>query len=97
LIDCADGDCGKPIIQSVTPDNPNCPALNNGKITITASGNNLEYSINGGNTYQSDAEFTGLTDGNYTITVRNTATTCVAKANLLLMMWHLEIQQIVLF
>ena len=78
LIDCADGDCGTPVIQGVTTANPaNCPALTDGKITIFAAGNNLEFSINGGTTYQSDHLFTGLTGGNYTIKVRNAATGCV--------------------
>ena len=77
LIDCADGDCGTPVIQGVTTANPaNCPALTDGKITIFAAGNNLEFSINGGTTYQSDHLFTGLTGGNYTIKVRNAATGC---------------------
>ena len=76
-IDCDDLNCGTPSISSITPSNPsNCPTLDNGSITITASGSNLEYSINGGTTYQSSNIFTGLSDGNYTIRIRNTVTGC---------------------
>ena len=89
LIDCADPDCGAPTNLSVNPNSPdNCPLLNNGQITITATGNNLQYSINGGISYQSSNIFTGFTGnqpsnvftglsaGNYMIRVRNTSTGC---------------------
>ena len=79
LTDCDDPDCGRPTIQSVVPKNPdNCPTLNNGTITITASGSNLEYSIDGGSTYHTNNIFTNLSDGNFTIKVQNTATGCIA-------------------
>ncbi len=76
-IDCADGDCGMPSITSITPTNPNnCPALDNGSIVINATGNNLEYSINNGTSYQSSNTFTGLSNGTYNIRVRNSITGC---------------------
>ena len=77
-IDCDDSECGRPSISNVTPSNPNnCPNLNNGQISITASGSNLEYSINGGATYQSATIFSDLTAGNYHIQARNTVTGCI--------------------
>ena len=47
--------------------NPDC--LNNGSINITTPA--LEYSINGGSTWQSDPLFTNLTEGYYELKVRN--------------------------
>ena len=75
-IDCADGDCGSPIITSVTSSNPACPSLDNGSITINASGNNLTYSIDGGVTYQGSNTFTDLLEGTYSIRVQNSGTNC---------------------
>ena len=76
-IDCDDADCGQPSITSVTPSDPsNCPTLDNGTITIVGSGSNLEYSINGGTTYQSSGNFTGLSNDDYTIRIRNSVTGC---------------------
>ena len=40
------------------------------------TGTNLEYSINGGNSYQSSNIFTGLSSGTYNIQVRNSGTGC---------------------
>jgi len=75
--DCADPDCGAPLIIDATPTNPtNCPAANNGTIVINATGDNLEYSIDGGATYQSSNIFNNLTAGNYAIYVINTLTGC---------------------
>ena len=60
---------GGPTISSVTPTNPNCSDPNSGQIVINASGNGtLQYSLNGG-TNQNSGTFTGLSSGNYTITV----------------------------
>ena len=78
LIDCFDTQC-QPIINSITPANPaNCPGLNDGQISIAFSGSNLEFSINGGFTYQSSNVFSGLTEGSYNIRARNTVTGCFA-------------------
>jgi len=80
LADCDDPDCGAPNITTVVPEDPdNCPLLNNGKITINATGSNLEYSIDGGVTYVTTHEFINLADGNYDIKVKNTATGCVTS------------------
>ncbi|MFK7949908.1 MAG: hypothetical protein AB8G11_20125 [Saprospiraceae bacterium] len=78
LIDCDDPDCGQPTITNVAPTNPttvSCPNLNNGSIVVTATGSNLEYSINGG-TFQVSNTFSNLTAGTYTITVQNSLTGC---------------------
>lgn len=57
---------------------PNC-FLPTGSIQVTApSGNDLQYSLNGG-AYQSSNTFTGLVPGPYQITVRNTTTFCVSQ------------------
>jgi len=77
LTDCDDPDCGQPIILEVISNNPdNCPSLNNGTITINATGNNLAYSIETSANYQSTNTFTNLTKGQYVIRVRNTVTGC---------------------
>jgi hypothetical protein len=53
-----------------------CPALNNGTITVTASGANLQYSIDNGVTYQTSNLFTGLLAGSYAVKVKDNATGC---------------------
>ena len=57
-----------PTITAVTK----TPAIcNNGTISIVASGiSALEYSIDGGTTYQTNSTFTGLSAGNYNVKVR---------------------------
>lgn len=82
LTDCEDPDCGAPSITNATATDPtNCPILNNGQITITATGSDLEYSIDGGASFQASNVFTGLSAGSFTITVRNTVTGCVLNYN----------------
>jgi uncharacterized repeat protein (TIGR01451 family) len=66
-------------ISSVGNTNPTlatCPALNDGTIAITASGSNVEYSINNGTTWQASNTFNSLTAGSFSIKIRNTTTTC---------------------
>jgi uncharacterized repeat protein (TIGR01451 family)/gliding motility-associated-like protein len=68
-----------PIITNVVSTDPTliaCPTLDNGTITITATGSNLEYSIDNGLNYQGSNSFTDLVDGSYTIIVRDNATSC---------------------
>jgi gliding motility-associated-like protein len=58
---------------------PSC-SVSTGSVTITnPTGNNIEYSLNGG-TYQTAATFSSLTPGNYSVIVRNSATNCVSPA-----------------
>ena len=83
FIDCADPDC-KPTISNVVVDDPSCPANNNdGKITITAtsgsSGGSLEYTVNGGASWQANNVFFGLAAGTYNIQVRDLAAGCTAS------------------
>ncbi|PZD77129.1 hypothetical protein [Mesonia sp. K7] len=48
-----------------------------GSITVnTPTGANIEYSIDGGVTWQSSPLFTGLTPGNYDVIVRDTSANC---------------------
>lgn len=77
LVDCMDGDCGSPDSISISFTNPNnCPNLNDGQITITALGSNLEYSINGGNSYQPSNIFNNVLAGGYNLRIRNASTGC---------------------
>ncbi|MEY3367517.1 MAG: hypothetical protein RI973_672, partial [Bacteroidota bacterium] len=48
---------------------PTC-AVTTGMISVNASGGMLEYSINGGTSYQSSATFSGLSPGTYNIIAR---------------------------
>lgn len=60
------------VIQNITVMHEGCPAGNDGSLTITAtcpSCTSLEYSIGGA--FQAGNTFTGLSDGIYTITVRD--------------------------
>ncbi|MHB1197720.1 MAG: Calx-beta domain-containing protein [Lutibacter sp.] len=69
-----------PIINQVIGTNPTiatCPTLNNGSITISATGSNLLYSINNGTSYKSSNIFNGLTSGTYQIVVKNSVTNCL--------------------
>ncbi|MEK7256359.1 MAG: SprB repeat-containing protein, partial [Bacteroidota bacterium] len=59
-------------ISGVTATSPSNCGVNNGSISVTASGTApLEFSINNGATWQSSNSFTGLAGGNYIIKVRN--------------------------
>lgn len=70
-----------PVITSVTVDADvtNC-GNPDGALTVTASGHfvatNYEFSIDGGGTYQSSGNFTGLAAGTYNIAVRTEFGTC---------------------
>jgi hypothetical protein len=66
-----------PTITNVNSINPSSCSANNGLITITATGSvALEYSIDGGATWQNTNTFTGLPCGTYLISVRHTDGTC---------------------
>lgn len=67
-----------PVITNETSNNVSCNGGSDGSITITATGTpTLQYSINGGSTFQTGNSFTGLGIGTYNIVVRdgNTCTT----------------------
>jgi hypothetical protein len=68
-----------PSIGSVAKGDPSvssCPALNDGTITVTATGSNLQYSKDNGVTWQVSNSFTGLVAGSYTIKVKDNVSTC---------------------
>ncbi|NLP59069.1 Calx-beta domain-containing protein, partial [Lutibacter sp. B1] len=68
-----------PIINQVVKVDPTiatCPNLNDGSITINATGENLSYSIDNGLTYQSSNVFDNLSQGEYKIVVKNNVTNC---------------------
>jgi Secretion system C-terminal sorting domain/SprB repeat len=69
-------------ITLVTPTNVVCNGDNNGTITITAGGGTgtLNYSIDGGSSYQVSNSFTGLGPGTYSPAVRD-ANLCEVFAN----------------
>ncbi len=60
------------VLDSSTPTNASC-GLANGTITVLASGGSpaLEYSVDGGVTYQPTGDFIGLTNGTYDVVVRD--------------------------
>ena len=61
-----------PVITSAIPKSETGCGEGDGKITITATGTEpLEYSINGGSTFQNGGNFTELAAGSYTVAVRN--------------------------
>jgi len=66
-----------PTISSVTPVDPLCNAGADGSISITVSGGTapIQYSIDGGTTFQSSNSFAGLASGTYNIVVED-ASSC---------------------
>ncbi|MBU2649531.1 MAG: gliding motility-associated C-terminal domain-containing protein [Bacteroidetes bacterium] len=66
------GNIGGADITSVQSLNPMCEEPN-GEITVEATGGlgNLEYSIDGGQSWQGGGEFTGLLPGDFTVQVRD--------------------------
>ena len=69
----------QPVINSLLSSNPNGCNTNDGTISINASGGSLEYSIDGGLTWQSSASFTGLGAGSYIVVARNTNGSCATS------------------
>ncbi len=61
-----------PVIDQLTATGPQCSGDANGSITVEATGTGvLEYSIDGGFTFQSSGSFTDLPAGAYTVVVRD--------------------------
>ena len=67
---------------STSQTNVSCNAGNDGSITVTASGGTgtLQYSDDGGNSYQGSNIFTGLSQGTYSIFVKD-ANNCTASTS----------------
>ena len=82
--DCEDTDC-RPNIQNVDilTNRPSCNICNDGIISINASGENLVYSIDGGQTNQEESDFGGLQGGVYQIQVTNQETGCMVTEEVL--------------
>lgn len=69
-----------PSAATFTVTQPSC-GVTSASVSISSPvGANFQYSLNGGN-YQSLATFNNLTQGNYTITVRNSSSGCVSQAS----------------
>ena len=67
------------IVDVITTNTQDCEA-SDGTIEIDATGSNLEYSIDGGTTYQDNSLFSNLIAGTYSIVVRdNTTMTCLVE------------------
>ncbi len=65
------------VISDVTFTEPTCPSLNDGTITVTATGTDLEYSIDNGVTFQDANIFSDLIGGTYDVVARvKSSTTC---------------------
>lgn len=67
-------DPGAPVITTITPTDPTCGGTN-GSINIIASGGTgaLQYSIDGGVTFQGSGSFSGIGGGSYTVVVEDAA------------------------
>ena len=59
-----------PVIDSITSEDPSTCVLSDGSILVFASGDSLEYSIDGGVSFQDSARFTDLPFGSFEVRVR---------------------------
>jgi hypothetical protein len=76
--------CVLPVISSVVatpPTSASCPSLNNGSVSINATGSNLWYSIDNGLHWQVSNTFSNLTQGSYNVKVQNFVTNCISNFN----------------
>jgi gliding motility-associated-like protein len=64
---------GTPVIDSITLVDPSCFGYADGQITIFASGGTppIRYSVNGGTNFSISNSFTGMSEGTYSIVVRD--------------------------
>ncbi len=68
-----------PIIDTTTVSPPSDCGVSDAIVLVVASGDSLEYSIDGGSTFQVSNTLTGLASGNYDIVVREVGTfSCIA-------------------
>ena len=68
-----------PVINGINQTDPTACGVADGTITIDATGpGTLSYSIDGGMSFQADANFTGLLPGVYSIQVQENGTNCVS-------------------
>ena len=66
----------QPVITNVAPVNPTNCDVNDGSITVTATGASLEYSIDGGTNWQIANDIYWFSAGTYNVFVRNTDGSC---------------------
>lgn len=68
-------DQGGPVLSIVSQTNASCNNSNDGTIILIGTGGSgvLQYSINGGNTWQTSGSFTGLAGGMYLAMVKDAA------------------------
>ncbi len=78
LTDCEDDDCSPQIDSLLVSPITNC-MLDNGALQIFASNQNLEYSIDRGNTWQDSSWFDSLPPGSYTILINDTTSQCITS------------------
>ncbi|MDH3245935.1 MAG: SprB repeat-containing protein, partial [Saprospiraceae bacterium] len=72
-----------PAIVDIVARGPSDCGAEDGYIEIDAAGNQLEYSIDGGETWQSTNEFGDLKDGSYTAQIREANTSqCLVATNI---------------
>ena len=67
----------QPVFTTVGSTNPSNCGVDDGTITITATGASLEYSIDGSTNWQASNSFTGLAAGTYNVFIRNGDQSCV--------------------
>jgi gliding motility-associated-like protein len=83
LIRVREENCDVAITNTVTT-TPSC-SQNNGAITVTATGSNLQYSINGGTNFQANNVFQNLLANSYQVIVRDSVrTNCADTVNVTL-------------
>lgn len=77
------GSTSGPSITSETNNDATCYGSNDGAISISATGvATLQYSIDGGSTFQSNGNFTGLSAGTYNVVVVD-GNSCVTNGSVL--------------
>ena len=89
LVAVENTDCVTEYTESVVLVQPDAPLIaevistdvtgcteSNGTLTVNASGENLEYSIDGGSVWQTTETFINLSAGQYAVTVRSTVDGC---------------------
>ena len=79
-VDCEDVDCGAFIMNvDVSSHPPSCNICADGRIRVQSAGHHLEYSIDGGLTFQDSPIFEGVATGSYDIVVRNRVSGCQSE------------------
>lgn len=70
-----------PVINNIMSTDIESCVMDNGSITINAEGDNLEYSIDDGATWQTSNEFNNLSAGDYLVSIREGASDCIVEAS----------------